>query len=146
MTHRLDLALTVALDRPDSWGTDCAAWIESADRKCGKPREHGYLCKRHHAVAVRRLAKQAEKKAAADERHRVEQERLRPGREARLDRINAEIRRLDPPPPTTDMAAWGGVGMKGYKSPYTADRIHRLAELTTEAEQLRRLVGPRKDR
>lgn len=141
MTHRLDLALTVALDRPDSWGTDCPAWIESADRKCGKPRDHGYLCKRHHAVAVQRLAKQAEKKAAADERHRVEQERLRPGREARLDRINAEIRRLDPPPPTTDMAAWGGVGMKGYKSPYTADRIHRLAELWDEKRELEARLG-----
>ena len=141
MTHRLDLALTVALDRPDSWGTDCPAWIESADRKCGKPREHGYLCKRHHEVATRRLAKQAEKKAAADERHRAEQERLRPGREARLDRINAEIRRLDPPPPTTDMAAWGGVGMKGYKSPYTADRIHRLAELWDEKRELEARLG-----
>ena len=148
MTHRLDLALTVALDRPDSWGTDCPAWIESADRKCGKPRDHGYLCKRHHAVAVRRLAKQAEKKAAADERYAAIQERLRPKREARLAWLEAEIARLDPPPPTTDPAAWAGVGHSGatrYRSRLTPDRIHRLAELTTEAEQLRRLVGPRKD-
>lgn len=148
MSIKLTLALAVALDRPEHWGDDCPAWIEAADRQCGKPREVGYLCKRHHTVATRRLAKQAEKDAARDERHRAEQERMRPEREARLATVEAEIARLDPPPPTTDPAAWGGVGHAGesrYRSRYTPDRIHRLAELTAEADRLRRLVGPRED-
>lgn len=46
----------------------CAAWVDSRDSFCGQKRHEGMLCKRHHGVAVKRLAADGErhmKKAAA---------------------------------------------------------------------------------
>lgn len=51
------LASTVALrlDRP----TDkCAAWMEAADRVCGKDATAPWLCSRHVKVAEKRWAKE----------------------------------------------------------------------------------------
>lgn len=128
----------------------CAHWIgtDSAGRRCTQPATRAGYCERHYPIALRRAQKQAAKDAAAMARHRAEQERQRPKRLERLAWLEAEIARLDPPPPTTDLAAWAGVGHAGesrYRARFTPDRIHRLAELTAEADRLRRLVGPRED-
>ena len=48
-----DLAAMVAL-RLDRTPAQCAAWIESADRVCGKDAARPWLCKRHEGVAARR--------------------------------------------------------------------------------------------
>lgn len=56
-----------------------------------------------------------------------------------LRRIDREIARLDPPPPTTDPAAFGGLGStaaRAYQARLTPDRIHRLAVLHEERRQL----------
>lgn len=72
----------------------CVAWMESADRHCGRDRTHDYLCKRHHNVALARipkvLARDAEERArrqAAAERRAERAPKLR----EKLARIDAEI-------------------------------------------------------
>ena len=87
----MSLALTVGLDRPESWGDNCVAWVDSADRKCGKPRKHGYLCTRHHNVATKRLAKRIEKKQEWAERRRAHNEKKLPEWKAALEKVNAEL-------------------------------------------------------
>ena len=52
-TKAIALASTLALGPPRSWVDGCAAWVDSRDEQCGKPREEGYLCARHHTVAQR---------------------------------------------------------------------------------------------
>lgn len=67
-----------------------------------------------------------------------------PARRERLAHVDAEIARLDPPPPTTDMAAYGGLGStaaRRYQRRYTDETIHRLAELHAERVTLVRQVA-----
>lgn len=65
----------------------------------------------------------------------AEQLRLPPKPQARLATIQREIEQLDPPPPTTDLAAWTGVG-------HSSERRYRSrAELHEEATPLPRLIG-----
>lgn len=143
------LAMTVslgALDRMDDT-EGCVAWIESADRRCGKPRTEGYLCARHHAVAVKRHAKQVEKERVQLEKRRAIAEAKRPERERRLAAVEAEIARRDPPPLTTDAAAFGGVGCTAVarqnQRRWSPGNVHRLAELWDERDQLLTRLGGR---
>lgn len=67
-----DLALTVTAGpwvSLDYWETSvgCMAWIEASGRRCGKTPAEGYLCTRHHTVAVRRWEKEQAKQAARAE-------------------------------------------------------------------------------
>ena len=49
------LASFVVLGRVVDRPTDvCAAWIDSADRTCGKPAAEPWLCRRHVTVATKR--------------------------------------------------------------------------------------------
>ena len=48
--------VVLRLDRPSDV---CAAWMDSADRVCGKAAISPWLCKRHKVVAEKRAAKQA---------------------------------------------------------------------------------------
>ena len=43
-TKSIALASTLALGPPRSWVEGCAAWVDSRDEQCGKPRSEGYLC------------------------------------------------------------------------------------------------------
>lgn len=55
-----------------------------------------------------------------------------PGWQAEITAIESKIRRLDPEPPTRDLAAYMGVGSaaaRRYRSRYTPARIHDLAVL-----------------
>lgn len=89
------LALTVAL-RLDSPHEQCAAWIESADRVCGRDAIRPWLCKRHETVAKRRLEKEVAQEKAQAEKARQRAEKQRPAREARLARIDARLDQIDP--------------------------------------------------
>ena len=89
------LALTVAL-RLDSPHEQCAAWIESADRVCGRDAIRPWLCKRHETVAKRRLEKEVAQEKAQAEKARQRAEKQLPAREARLARIDARLDQIDP--------------------------------------------------
>ena len=136
------LAATVAL-RLDTRPHDrCAAWIESADRVCGKPSAaHPWLCARHATVAKRRLAKEAAKDEARADRYRAEQERMRPAREARLAAVEARLRQIDPilrDGPGGDRAAQHAPLAQRLPSD---TRIGELARLHKQAAGLRRDLG-----
>lgn len=128
----------------------CWAWVESAGRACGKPETVAlHLCARHTGVAHRKLVRETETEAAA--RRRIEdRDRARlvprlPQLRARLARVDAEIDRRDPAPPTTDPAAFGGVGSTvatAYRTRVRSDaNVARLAELHAERIRLARDVA-----
>lgn len=74
----------------------CVAWVESKGSTCGRSATIGRLCRRHHAVAERRL--NAAVARVSDDRARAvaAAENARPGREAELARIEARLDVLDP--------------------------------------------------
>ena len=127
----------------------CWAWMDSADRVCGRaagaePR----LCSRHVGVAQRkRDAEQALE--ARDRARRAEREAATvaslPALRADLARVDAEMRRLDPPPPTTDPAAWGGKvapTVRRYRARATSDaHVARMADLVRRREVLAREIA-----
>ena len=86
-TKAIALASTLALGPPRSWVDGCAAWVDSRDEQCGKPRKEGYLCARHHTVATRHLEK---KKRAAERRKQQRQDRL----EKHGDKWRAQLARV----------------------------------------------------
>lgn len=139
----LDLMLAVALtDEIDP----CPAWMETAERRCGKARAIGFLCQRHHAVAVRRLqARQAADAAQAEEAAERRARKL-PAWRAELDRVEARMRVLDPPADVTDRAAYTGAvhpSLRRRQARLLSDsRVEEMARLVVRAEQLRRLIGP----
>lgn len=136
-----NLYRAVALSDNHTPGT-CWAWMESAERVCGKPEgdEAAHLCGAHVTVARRRAAKNREKAAAERSRQDAVALSLLPGRRARLAAVDAEIARRDPAPPTTDMAAYGGLGSTaatGYQRRLLSDtNVARLAELWAERGRL----------
>ena len=135
LTHR-QLAGYVALrvDGPDG---ECPAWIESADRRCGKPATVGLLCKRHHTIALKRLARDINKAAAENAKHRAAREVALPKYRVRLAQVEARINQLDPP-----MRRDGAiVNMPLHKRMPTDNQISELARLHAEREQLRRRLG-----
>ena len=111
----------------------CWAWVESRGTHCGKP-EGGapHLCTRHETVALRR-AEAATFVKRWEERGREASVDKLPARREALANVDRQIRRLDPPPPTTDMAAFAGEGSTAgdrYRARHTDDRIAKLAALT----------------
>ena len=143
----LALADTVSLGALDRYEglTACVAWIDSADRRCGKARSEGLLCSRHHAIAEKRHAKLTEREAAQKARFDAEREARRPERERRLAAIDAEIARRDPAPLTTDTAAFGGVGCSAVarqnQRRMSDANVQRMAELWRERDVLVALLG-----
>lgn len=92
------LAAFVTLRDPDDYpaGT-CVAWMDSANRVCGKHAD-GYLCRKHRTVAELRVEKERErlraKKARGadhDAKHARAQRLL-----DELGRVEARLTRLDP--------------------------------------------------
>lgn len=134
--HRTPLWTHLALRSDYPVGT-CWAWVESKGAVCGRPDEvdSPHLCKRHATVARRRADEEVAREARRTARREDEAlSKLDVYRE-RLDAIDSEMRRLDPPPPTTDPAAWGGVAHAGaarYRARFTPERIARLAKLSDE--------------
>ena len=144
-----DLALTVAAGpwvSLDHWETSvgCMAWIEASDRRCGKTPAEGYLCTRHHKVAVRRWEKdQAKQAARAVEAARRRAAKL-PAWRAELAKVQAEINRLDPPS-TMDRAAYLGDAHPSITrrrlAGMTDTRVQRMAALWDRHQTLTRLIG-----
>lgn len=138
----IGLARAANVLRLDAPNGACQAWVDSRDARCGRPTD-GVLCARHAAVANRRLEASRRRNAARSEASAAVREQPRVTREARLRLVEAEMARLDPPPPTTDVAAFCGVGSttaRRYQDKFTPARIHRLAELTTERARLQALL------
>lgn len=112
----------------------CWAWMDSAERVCGRTEgAEPHLCPRHVEVARRKLAREVEKAKAQRVRREASAVRRLPEFRQRLAAVDAEIARRDPAPPTTDMAAYGGVGSttaSAYQTRLLSDtNVARLAEL-----------------
>ena len=146
MSSARDIALasTLALGPPRSWVDGCAAWVDSRDEQCGKPRSEGYLCARHHKVATRHLER---KRAAAEKRKQQRQERLEKHGDrwrAQLARVEAELERRTGMH-TTDRAAFGGVGAKQLRTAkargFSHSNVKRVGELIEQRKDLRRKLG-----
>lgn len=146
MSNARDIALasTLALGPPRSWVDGCAAWVDSRDEQCGKPRKEGYLCARHHKVAERHLEK---KKHATEKRKRQRQERLDKHGDrwrAQLARVEAELERRTGVL-TTDRAAYGGVGAtsvaKHNAKQFSDSNVKRVGELIRQRDDLRQKLG-----
>lgn len=135
MSRALASMVAVRLDGHDP--DLCAAWIDSADRICGRPAVAPWLCKRHETVARRKLEKEVARDRARRERAAAEAERLRPKREARLAWIEARLHRLDPP---VDFDH-GMVNLPLSKRLPSDARIHELSELYRERDDLYRALG-----
>ena len=146
MSNARDIALasTLALGPPRSWVEGCAAWVDSRDEQCGKPRKEGYLCARHHTVATRHLEK---KKQGAEKRKQQRQERLEKHGDkwrAQLARVEAELERRTGVL-TTDRAAYGGVGAtsvaKHNAKQFSDSNVKRVGELIEQQKDLRQKLG-----
>ncbi len=139
-----DLWTYVAL-RDDYPAGTCWAWMDGAQRVCGQPEVTGeHLCPQHVRMAIRRRDHAAAQTAARLARINATALLRLPARRERLAHVDAEVARLDPPPPTTDMAAYGGLGStaaRRYQRRYTDETIHRLAELHAERVTLVRQVA-----
>ena len=136
----LTLASVVAL-RVDNIGPTCPAWIDSADRRCGKPQTDGYLCNRHAKVARRTLAARLAVDATRSERHATDRAILLPAKRARLADVEAEIARREPKLPNDRAAYTGNVHPSIARRGHLSDaNVTRMAALHREAEQLRNWI------
>ena len=132
------LASFVILGHVDDRPTDvCGAWIDSADRTCGKPAAEPWLCRRHVTVATKRadayIAREAARRERADARRLERAPRLR----ARLATVEARIRQLDPP----SRGDGAVVNVPLARRMPTDNQIAELARLVHERDRLRAEVG-----
>ena len=143
--HDLRLAEHVSLSM-HNWrvGDGCPAWIESREAKCGKDPVRGYLCNRHHNIAIKRQSKaldEARKSATTAAAVRAVQ---LPVWKQNLAAIESEIERLDQPV-VRDRAAFGGAANKSIEKKRKAGlsdaKVQRMALLVRKAEMLRRKIG-----
>lgn len=150
MDNHNDLALAsyVALPNPANWGEGCTAWVDSRDAQCGKPRTEGFLCKRHHTTAVKRMEKNRAETAARQERRvneRAESIRVN-GKEwlDRLDKVNSELNRSTASL-VKDRAATGGNVHPSIKkkvlNQLSDSNVSRVAELLRVKADLERKLG-----
>lgn len=120
----------------------CWAWMDGAERVCGRPEGDAlHLCQRHAKVAESRLHDDVERA----ERRRVRQaERaavVEPGKRAELDRIERRLDALDPlRSGSLDPAV---VNLPLAKRLPSDARIAELARLHERRRQLRRELGLR---
>lgn len=139
------LALMVTVSQDWDTLTDCVAWMDSADRRCAREVETGWLCKRHVTVAERKLAKAIERDAAEKAKRAAARAGKLPGWRAELAEVEAEMARRDPAPPTTDRAAYGGVGCsttaRYQKRIFRDSNVEAMGRLVRRAEELRSLIG-----
>ncbi len=131
------LASFVVLGRVIDRPTDvCGAWIDSADRTCGKPAAVPWLCRRHVTVAIKRAEAYAAREVARRERAEARRVERAPKLRARLAAVEARIRQLDPP--TRGDGAVVNVPL-ARRMP-TDNQIAELARLVHERDRLRAAV------
>jgi len=140
------LASYVAL-RIDDWVPEhgCPAWIESADRQCGRqPLDTAMLCKRHRNVALKReQAARVKQKEQAARRESYRAENL-PKWKAERELIEAQMERYGSPA-TSDRAAYGGqshpsIRRKQLQS-LSDTNVQRMAQLSQRWQRLTELIG-----
>ena len=140
------LAGYVAL-RIDDWRPEhgCPAWIESADRQCGRqPVDAAMLCKRHRNVALKReQAARIKQKEQADRTASYRAENL-PKWKAERELIEAQMERYGSPA-TSDRAAYGGqshpsIRRKQLQS-LSDTNVQRMAQLSQRWQRLTELIG-----
>lgn len=124
-------------------GQQCPVWIDSRDTRCGKTDLiDGRWCKRHTPIIQRKLGADRTRETEQAERRAAWMLEKLPEWRAKLARVEAEIARLDPPPPTTDTAAYGGVGSTTathYRERFLRN-LPRLAELAPIRDDLAQRV------
>ena len=130
------LALRAVEDYPA--GT-CVAWMDAADKVCGRAASP-YLCGRHEKVAARRLeklrAEHEQDQARAAQRRAEREPRLRD----ELQRIEARLDRIDPL--RTDTRRDPAMVNLPLSTRLPSDaRIAELARLHLRRDSLRRLLG-----
>ena len=132
------LASFVVLGRVIDRPTDvCGAWIDSADRTCGKPAAVPWLCRRHVTVATKRAEAYIIREADRQERAKTRRIERAPKLRARLATVEARIRQLDPP--SRDDGAV--INMPLARRMPTDNQIAELAQLVHERDRLRAEVG-----
>ena len=143
------LASYVAL-RIDDWAPEhgCPAWIESADRQCGRqPVDAAMLCKRHRNVALKREQKaRLKQKEQADRTKAYRAENL-PKWRAERELIEAQMEHYGSPA-TNDRAAFGGathpsIRRKQLQS-LSDTNVRRMADLSKRWQRLTELIGDHK--
>ncbi|WP_028472952.1 hypothetical protein [Nocardioides alkalitolerans] len=132
----LALASHVALRHPDDYpaGT-CVAWMDAADRVCGKPAT--YLCARHEKAARARVEKAVERENARRAKAQAAAPARRVALAAELEEVEARLNRIDPlrRESTTD----GAVVNTPLATRLPSDsRIAELAQLHERRERLAR--------
>lgn len=133
------LARLVALPHSALPDVGCVAWMEAADRRCSKDRTEGYLCKRHHTVALKRVPKALAKIEQDEARSQAAAERRAeraPKLRERLAKIDAEIAHRTRER-TTDMA----VINTPLRTRLSDSQIARVAQLYRDREAIVRQLG-----
>lgn len=105
--HDTSLASHVALRLDDRDPALCAAWMESAERVCGRDADAPWLCSRHRKVAEKRAGKEAAPVARADASKAAWYADQIAATEERIRRREAAIERFEnyPRPDTSDALA-----------------------------------------
>ena len=143
------LAGYVAL-RIDDWRPEhgCPAWIESADRQCGRqPLDTAMLCKRHRNVALKREQKaRIKQKEQADRTASYRAENL-PKWKAERELIEAQMEHYGSPA-TSDRAAYGGAAHPSIRrkqlQSLSDTNVRRMADLSQRWQRLTELIGDHK--
>ena len=134
----------VALREDYPAGT-CWAWMDSAERVCGKPEgdKAAHLCNRHAAVAARKGEAQAAKDHAKRLRLCGVARAKLPSLRAELAALDALIARTDPKLPTDDLAAYGGNVHPAIARQVrmTDSKIARMADLYRRRDPLAREIN-----
>ena len=144
MNRTAGLYLTLAISDHHPAGT-CWAWMEKAEKACGRPEgAEPHLCSRHEVVARRRLDQRIAREAARNVQRKTDSISKLPKLRAPLAKVEAEIERRDPKPPTDDPAAFGGVGCtttaRWQKRVMSDSNISRMATLWDEQRRLSEAV------
>lgn len=131
------VAMVALPDHVDSEPGTCVAWMDAADRVCGKPAEH--LCPRHLKVAERRYDRALERARETQQRRQAARASNVPKWAKRLAAIEAELDRIDPlrRESIRDTAV---VNMPLATRLPSDSRIERLARLHEERASLRRAL------
>ena len=122
----------------------CRYWVESRGDRCGRATSIRF-CGRHHRVILAAWEKRREAARTELARRDADLAAALPDLRARLARVEAEIRRRDPEPPTTDLAAYGGVGSttaRAYQRRILSNsNVRAMARLVRERDHLIGLVA-----
>ena len=126
----------------------CAAWVDSRDSFCGKPPHEGMLCKRHHGIAVKRLATEIERRREKAEAVRAEDAASLPGWREELADLEQSIAALEARfSAPMERAATGGAVHPRIRKKQMAD-MNRDMKLWRQmepkigrAEELRRFIA-----